>query len=265
MPPETQTGRDASPAWPPAAGPAGGGEDLRADRQARRVRRLQLGRPERPGHRLWRAVDAHPQVHRRVHARALAGLRLRRELEGGADQGKIDGKTITWGDTHHPAISETNGEYDGQFLFINDKANPRLAVIDLRDFETKQIVVNPIFKSEHGGAFVTPNTEYVIEAAQYPRRWRTRSSSRSRSSTRSTAAASPTGSSTARKAASSRRSPSPSNCRPTGRTCRTPARAPPTAGRSPTRSAPSATSAASRRAARPMRPAARPRTPTTCT
>ena len=70
-------------------------------------------------------------------------------------QGKIDGKDITWGDTHHPAISETNGEYDGQFLFINDKANPRIAVIDLRDFETKQIVVNPIFKSEHGGAFVS--------------------------------------------------------------------------------------------------------------
>jgi nitrous-oxide reductase len=84
------------------------------------------------------------------------------------DQGKIDGKSITWGDTHHPAISETNGEYDGQYLFINDKANPRLAVIDLRDFETKQIVVNPIYKSEHGGAFVTPNTDYVIEAAQYP-------------------------------------------------------------------------------------------------
>ena len=82
-------------------------------------------------------------------------------------QGRIDGKDITWGDTHHPAISETNGEYDGQFLFINDKANPRLAVIDLRDFETKQIVVNPIFKSEHGGAFVTSNTEYVMEAAQY--------------------------------------------------------------------------------------------------
>jgi nitrous-oxide reductase len=82
-------------------------------------------------------------------------------------QGNIDGKEITWGDTHHPAISETQGKYDGQFLFINDKANPRLAVIDLRDFETKQIVVNPIFKSEHGGAFVTPNSEYVIEAAQY--------------------------------------------------------------------------------------------------
>ena len=81
--------------------------------------------------------------------------------------GWIDGKEITWGDTHHPAISETNGQYDGQFLFINDKANPRLAVVDLRDFETKQIVVNPIFKSEHGGAFVTPNTEYVLQTSQY--------------------------------------------------------------------------------------------------
>ncbi|MBF0447660.1 MAG: Sec-dependent nitrous-oxide reductase [Magnetococcales bacterium] len=79
-----------------------------------------------------------------------------------------DGPTITWGDTHHPAISETNGDYDGRWLFINDKANPRIAVIDLHDFETKQIVVNPHFKSEHGGSFVSPETDYVIEAAQYP-------------------------------------------------------------------------------------------------
>lgn len=82
-------------------------------------------------------------------------------------QGKIQGKDITFGDTHHPAISETKGEYDGRYLFINDKANPRIAVIDLHDFETKQIVVNPVFKSSHGGAFVSTNTEYVIEAAQY--------------------------------------------------------------------------------------------------
>ncbi len=83
-------------------------------------------------------------------------------------QGKILGKDITYGDTHHPALSETDGNYDGKYLFINDKANPRIAVIDLHDFETKQIVVNPVFKSSHGGAFVTENTEYVIEAAQYP-------------------------------------------------------------------------------------------------
>ncbi len=83
------------------------------------------------------------------------------------DQGKIRGRDITYGDTHHPAISETDGDYDGRYLFINDKANPRLAVVDLHDFETKQIVVNPFFKSNHGGAFVTPNTEYVMEPAQY--------------------------------------------------------------------------------------------------
>ncbi|MCB1851866.1 MAG: Sec-dependent nitrous-oxide reductase, partial [Gammaproteobacteria bacterium] len=82
-------------------------------------------------------------------------------------QGRIQGKDILYGDTHHPAFSETSGEYDGRYLFINDKANPRVAVIDLHDFETKQIVVNPFFKSEHGGAFVTGNTEYVMEATQY--------------------------------------------------------------------------------------------------
>jgi len=82
-------------------------------------------------------------------------------------QGRINGKDITFGDTHHPAISETNGDYDGRYVFLNDKANPRVAVIDLHDFETKQIVVNPFFKSAHGGTFVTPNTEYVMHAAQY--------------------------------------------------------------------------------------------------
>ncbi|MBT4292641.1 Sec-dependent nitrous-oxide reductase, partial [bacterium] len=82
-------------------------------------------------------------------------------------QGRSDGKDIVYGDTHHPAFSETDGEYDGQFIFINDKANPRIAVIDLHDFETKQIVVNPFFRSSHGGAFVTPNNEYIMEASQY--------------------------------------------------------------------------------------------------
>ena len=82
-------------------------------------------------------------------------------------QGRIRGKDMVYGDTHHPAISETEGAYDGRWLFINDKSNPRIAVIDLHDFETKQIVVNPFFKSAHGGAFVTPNTEYVMEAVQY--------------------------------------------------------------------------------------------------
>lgn len=82
-------------------------------------------------------------------------------------QGNIRGKEINWGDTHHPALSEKDGKYDGKWLAINDKANPRIAIIDLADFETKQIVVNPVFKSSHGGAFFTQNSDFIIEACQY--------------------------------------------------------------------------------------------------
>jgi nitrous-oxide reductase len=81
--------------------------------------------------------------------------------------GDVEGRGITWADTHHPALSETDAEYDGRWVFINDKAHARVAVVDLRDFETKQIVNNPIALSDHGGAFVTPGTEYVIEGGQY--------------------------------------------------------------------------------------------------
>jgi nitrous-oxide reductase len=81
--------------------------------------------------------------------------------------GSPDGKPLTWGDTHHPNLSETDGDYDGKFLFVNDKANARMAVVDLRDFETKQILKNPISFSDHGGAVVNPNTDYVVEGGQY--------------------------------------------------------------------------------------------------
>ncbi len=82
-------------------------------------------------------------------------------------KGMPKGAELLWGDTHHPALSETGGDYDGQYLFINDKANARVAVIDLHDFETKQIVKNPICVNDHGGTMVTPDTEWVIEGGQY--------------------------------------------------------------------------------------------------
>ena len=81
--------------------------------------------------------------------------------------GDINGKKIHHGDTHHIALSETDGVYDGQFCFINEKVHGRIGVIDLEDFNTKQIVKNPLLVSEHGGCFVTPNTEYILEADQY--------------------------------------------------------------------------------------------------
>ena len=49
----------------------------------------------------------------------------------------------TWGDSHHPGFSETDGEYDGRWLFINDNANGRIARIDLRDFKVKHILKVP--------------------------------------------------------------------------------------------------------------------------
>jgi nitrous-oxide reductase len=82
--------------------------------------------------------------------------------------GNRNGQELSWADTHHPALSEMNGDYDGKYLFIGDKANARLAVIDLKDFVTKQIVSSQVIESDHGAAFVTPNTDYVIEPTQYP-------------------------------------------------------------------------------------------------
>lgn len=84
------------------------------------------------------------------------------------DGARRSGDKMTWGDMHHPALSETDGDYDGEYLFVNDKANPRVAVIDLEDVTTKQIVGSELVQSEHGSTFVTPNTDYVVQGAQYP-------------------------------------------------------------------------------------------------
>ncbi len=72
----------------------------------------------------------------------------------------------TWGDSHHPGLSETDGEYDGRWLFINDNAQGRIARIDLRDFKTKQIMTIPHISANHGSSFVTPNTEYITMATR---------------------------------------------------------------------------------------------------
>ena len=59
---------------------------------------------------------------------------------------------LTWGDAHHPALSETAGDYDGRWLFINDM-NARIARIDLRDFKTKQILGPiPNVSGNHGSS-----------------------------------------------------------------------------------------------------------------
>jgi nitrous-oxide reductase len=95
----------------------------------------------------------------------------------GSDQGNLvlsegfdpdKSNPVYWGDTHHPALSETEGAYDGRFLYINDRANGRIAMVDLRDFKTKQIFDIPNLQTSHGGCFVTPNSEYVHISTMTP-------------------------------------------------------------------------------------------------
>ena len=87
-------------------------------------------------------------------------------ISGGSNPGKD--APLGWGDSHHPALSETGGEYDGKWLYINDRANGRIAMIDLVDFKTKQIIDVPNLGSSHGMC-MTPNHEYAQISSLTPR------------------------------------------------------------------------------------------------
>ena len=75
---------------------------------------------------------------------------------------------IPWGDSHHPDISQTNGEIDGRFIFINENNTPRIAKIDLKTFETTEIIEVPNSAGNHSSSFVTENTEYASASATFP-------------------------------------------------------------------------------------------------
>jgi nitrous-oxide reductase len=67
-----------------------------------------------------------------------------------------------WGDTHHPVLSQSEGRYDGKWLWINDKANDRVAKIDLRTFEVAEIKMVPNIQGAHGLAAYLPTCKYVF-------------------------------------------------------------------------------------------------------
>lgn len=66
-----------------------------------------------------------------------------------------------WGDTHHPVASQTDGRYDGKWVWINDKANGRIAKIDLKMFETSVIKKVPNIQGAHGLAAYLPSCKYI--------------------------------------------------------------------------------------------------------
>ena len=72
-----------------------------------------------------------------------------------------------WDDVHHPALSETAGDYDGRWLFVNGISG-RIGRVDLRDFKTKEIYgPAPNVSGNHASAFVTPNSEYAMMASRF--------------------------------------------------------------------------------------------------
>lgn len=76
----------------------------------------------------------------------------------------------TWGDFHHPAISQTDGKYDGEFLFANDVGNNRVAAVDLETFTTVDIMeLGENMGGPHAGVFLTENTEYIALPTRFAR------------------------------------------------------------------------------------------------
>jgi nitrous-oxide reductase len=74
---------------------------------------------------------------------------------------------VPWGDSHHPDISQTNGELDGRWIFINENNTPRIARISLTTFETEEIIELPNSAGNHASSFVTENTEYIVAGTRF--------------------------------------------------------------------------------------------------
>ncbi|MFX0555283.1 Sec-dependent nitrous-oxide reductase [Maribacter sp. CXY002] len=74
---------------------------------------------------------------------------------------------VPWDDAHHPDISQTNGELDGRWIFINGNNTPRIARISLSTFETEEIMEVPNSAGNHSSSFITENTEYVVAGTRF--------------------------------------------------------------------------------------------------
>lgn len=82
-----------------------------------------------------------------------------------------NGKLALRGDTRRPALSRSDGRYDGRWLFVNDMLHPRLARVELNSFRTSQALWIPNVNGGTSGLHVSPDTTLLatsFEHGQYP-------------------------------------------------------------------------------------------------
>ncbi|AHM62486.1 nitrous-oxide reductase [Flammeovirgaceae bacterium 311] len=74
---------------------------------------------------------------------------------------------VPWDDLHHPKLSRTDGMTDGRWLFVNANNTPRVARIDLKTFETAEILEIPNSAGNHCSPYPTNNNEYVVAGTRF--------------------------------------------------------------------------------------------------
>lgn len=76
---------------------------------------------------------------------------------------KGDSAHLHAGDSHHPHMSMTDGSYNGKYVFINDKANSRVARIRCDVMKVDKMITVPNVQAIHGlRVQKAPYTKYII-------------------------------------------------------------------------------------------------------